>query len=160
MEFYSNPNAKCAENPQSSILAHPFSDVPFQEYLNPLVRTNKLVNSLFYHPFPSRLASGLYSLSPLAFYFSRMLVEFSLTCIFQHVGKNVSIYGVHIPTKCIESIHLYSCLSPPLKTASKIFLKHISPKAEGVEKAMIFSIKIQSENMKMTWRMSLLQFCK
>ena len=90
-----------------------------------------------------------------------MLVQFSLTCIFQHVvGKNVSIYGVHIPTKCIESIHLYSCLSPPLKTASKIFLKHISPKAEGVEEAMIFSIKIQSENMKMTWRMSLLQFCK
>ena len=150
----------CRESPIFYFNA-PLSDVSFQEYLNPLVRTNKLVNSLFYHPFPSRLASGLYSLNSLVFNLSRMLVEFSLTCIFQHVvGKNVSIYGVHIPTKCIESIHLYSCLSPPLKTASKIFLKHIFPKAEGVEEAMIFSIKIQSENMKMTWRMSLLQFCK
>ena len=121
MEFSSNPNTKCAENPQSSISTHVFSNVPCQEYLNPQVRTNKLVNSLFYHSCPSRLASGLYSLNSLAFYLSRMLVEFSLTCMLQHVRKNVSIYRVHIPTKCIESIHLYSCLSPPLKTAGKIF---------------------------------------
>ena len=26
--------------------------------------------------------------------------------------KNLSIYGVHIPTKCIESMHFSSCPSP------------------------------------------------
>ena len=32
----------------------------FQKYLNPQVRTNKLVNSVVYHPCPSRLASGIH----------------------------------------------------------------------------------------------------
>ena len=32
----------------------------FQKYLNPQVRTNKLVNSVFYHPCPSRLASVIH----------------------------------------------------------------------------------------------------
>ena len=35
-------------------------------------------------------------------------------------GKIFSIYGVHIPRKCIESMHFYLCLSPPLKTPGRI----------------------------------------
>ena len=42
-------------------------------------------------------------------------------------------------------MHFYSWLSPPLKTPGSIFWKSVSPKTEGVEKAMIGSIKIQSE---------------
>ena len=47
-----------------------------------------------------------------------MLVEFSLTCIFYHVWEIFSIYGVHIPRKCIEYMHFYSCLSPQKKVAT------------------------------------------
>ena len=74
-------------------------------------------------------------------------------------GKNVSIDGVHIPRKCNESMHFYSCPTPPLKTPGRIFSKSVSPKAKGVEESMICSIKIQSENMKMTWNINLLIFC-
>ena len=42
-------------------------------------------------------------------------------------------------------MHFYSWLSPPLKTPGIFFWKSASPKAEGVEKAMTGSIKIQSE---------------
>ena len=52
----------------------------------------------------------------------------------------------------------YSCRSPPLKTPARIFWKSVSPKTEGEEEAMICSIKIQSENMKMTWNISLFPF--
>ena len=41
-----------------------------------------------------------------------MLVEFSLKRLY--FGK-FQIYGVHIPRKCIDSRHFYSCPSP-LKT--------------------------------------------
>ena len=41
-------------------LTHPFSDVlSFQKYLNLQVRINKMVNSVVYYPFPSRLASNI-----------------------------------------------------------------------------------------------------
>ena len=52
----------------------------------------------------------------------------------------------------------YSYLSSPLKTPGRIFWKFISPKTERVEEAMICSIKIQSENIKMTWNISLFPF--
>ena len=38
-------------------------------------------------------------------------------------GEIFSIYGIHIPRKCIESMHFYSCFNPPLKTSGRIFLK-------------------------------------
>ena len=70
-----------------------------------------------------------------------------------------SIYGVHIPRKCIESMHFYSCPSPPLKTQGSIFENLFPPKTEGLDEAMACSIKIQSENIKMTWNISLFTFC-
>ena len=64
---------------------------PFQKYLNPQVRINKLVNSVVYHPCPSILAWGI---NPYFFKLcsvlslTRMLVEFSLTFILYHVWEN------------------------------------------------------------------------
>ena len=52
----------------------------------------------------------------------------------------------------------YSIPSPPLKTPVRIFWKSVSLKTEGVEEAMICSIKIPSENMNMTWNISLFPF--
>ena len=49
----------------------------------------------------------------------------------------------------------YSFPSHPLKTLDRIFWKSVFPKTEGVEEAMICSMKIESENMKMTWNISL-----
>ena len=53
----------------------------FQKYFKPQVRTNKMVNSVFYHPCPSILASRI---QPFIFFkflralsLSRMFVEFS-----------------------------------------------------------------------------------
>ena len=69
MEFSWNPNIiKCTENPQSFISTHSFllMSPVFQKYLNPHVRINNLVNSVVYHPCPSRLAS----LNSLGFYLS------------------------------------------------------------------------------------------
>ena len=63
----------------------------FQKYLNTQVRTNKLVNSVVYHLCPSILASVIH---PYFFKLlrvlppSRMLVQFSLTCIFYHAWEN------------------------------------------------------------------------
>ena len=58
MEFSSNPNTKCTKKPQCSISTQPFSDASSQKYLNPQVKTNKLVNSIFYHLCSLRLAAG------------------------------------------------------------------------------------------------------
>ena len=87
-----------------------------------------------------------------------MLVEFSLTCILQHVWEKCFNLWCSNSYKIIESILFYSCPSSPLKTSGRIFGKSLSPKAEGMEEAMICSIKNQSENMKMTWNISLFPF--
>ena len=85
---------------------------------------------------------------------------FSDLYILTFPGKKISIYDVHISIKCIESMHFYSSPSPPLKTLSRSFWKSVFPKAEEeVEGAMICSIKIQSENLKMPWYISLFTFC-
>ena len=135
----------------------------FKNISTPKFKTNKMVNSVVYRPCPQDYPQGYI----LSYFFkllrvlslSRMLVESFLTCIFHHVWKMFLTYGVHIPRKCIESMHFYSCLSPPLKTWGRIFWKSVSPKTKGVEETMICFIKIQSENMKMTWNISLFIFC-
>ena len=49
-------------------------------------------------------------------------------------GKNVSIYGVHIPGKCIEFMHFYTHAQFPLKTPGRIFGKAVSPRGKGWKK--------------------------
>ena len=58
---------------------------------------------------------------------SRMLNEFSLTCTFHHVWENFFSLWCW---KCIETLHFYSCTSPPLKTPGRIFLKMCFPQNE------------------------------
>ena len=55
-------------------------------------------------------------------------------------------------------MHFCSCPTPPLKTPGRSFLKSVSLKSEGVEEAMICSIKIQSKDMKMNWNIDLVTF--
>ena len=133
----------------------------FQKYLNPQIRTSKLVNGVAYHHCPSRLASGMHliSLSSLGIYLSpEYLLNFPWLVYFTTCWKKFSIYGVHIPKRCIKSMNLYWCPNSPLKTPSTIFWKSVSPRSKnkGVEETMIYFIKIQSENMKMTWNICLL----
>ena len=84
----------------------------------------------------------------------RMLVEFSLTCIFNMCEIFFNLWCSH-SKKIIEYMLFYSCLSPPLKTSDWIFWKSVSPKTEGVGRS---SAKIQSENIKMTLNISLFPF--
>ena len=94
------------------------------------------------------------------------------------VGKNVQIYGVHIPRKCIESSHFFSIPPSPLKTLPQAliitlprqmeitysprqhFFEHlVSPAAERGGGIYDVLINIQSENMKITWNIRLFTFC-
>ena len=78
----------------------------FQNYLNPQVRTIKLVNSVFLPPLSFKISlrdiSFYISLNFLGFYLSKMLAEFSLICFFQRVWKKVLIFGVHTPRKSMN----------------------------------------------------------
>ena len=67
-------------------------------------------------------------------------------------------YGVHITRKCIESMYFDSYPSSPLKTPGRIFWKSFSPKQKGMKKTMICFIKVQPENVKMTWNIRLFIF--
>ena len=108
----------------------------FQKYLNPLVTTTKLVNSVFYTPLSFMISlrdtSFYISLNSLEFYLIRALVEFSLTCIFQHAWEKFFHLWCSHSQKIIESMLLYSCPSPPLKTLGRTFGKSVFPKTEGV----------------------------
>ena len=147
MECSWNPHKKCTEKSQASISTHHISDFPFfQKYLNPKVRTNKLVTNVVYHPCPSRLASGIHPYFFKLFRFlslSRMLVEFYVNSA--KCGKTFSIYGVHI-RQCIESMHFYSCLSSLLKTAGIASVPPSMAKNKGMKETMsiICFINIQS----------------
>ena len=137
----------------------------FKKYLNPQVRTNKLVNSVIvYHSCPSRLASGyiLISLNFLVLYislqnacwiFSDLYIPLCVGKIFQFMvftlerALNLCIF-THTPV-------------PHSKLQVKFFENLFPPRAKnnGVEETMICFIKIQSENMKMTWNIGLFICC-
>ena len=106
-----------------------------QCYLPPLSFKIGL-NDTSFHISLNSLGLGFY-LSPECLLNFLWLV-YSTTC-----GKLFSIYGVHIPRKCIESTHFYSCPSSPLKTPRRNFWKFASSKTKGLEDTMICFIKIQ-----------------
>ena len=142
MEFSWNHNIKCTEKYQSSIFTHPFLMSPlFQKYLNPQVRTNKLVNSIVYHPCPSRLYSHGYILS--SFFKILRVLSLSRMLVYSTIyGKIFSIYGVHIPRKCIESMHFYSCPSPHSKLQVEVFEKLFPPRQNGWRELWFASSKL------------------
>ena len=165
MEFSWNPNTKCTEKPQSSISTHPFSDVPyFSKISQPPGKNQQIGKQCCLPPLPFKISlmdtSFHISLNFLGFYLSPGCLLNFLWLVYSTMCEIIfSIYGVHIPRKCIESMHFYSYLSPPLKTPGRIFWKSVSPKTKGVEETIIWFIKIQSENMKTTWGISLFIFC-
>ena len=104
----------------------------FQKYRNPQVTTKKLANSVFYHPCPSRLASGIrpYFFNSLEFYSLQNACGIFWLVYSTMCGKKFSIYGVHI-RKCIESMHFYWLPSSALRTPCTIFWKKsVSPQGQ------------------------------
>ena len=73
-------------------------------------------------------------------------------------GKNFSIYDVHIPRKSLNLCFFSYSPVPHSKLLVDFFENLFTPRQKWWEEAMIYSIKIQSENMKMTWNISLFPF--
>ena len=129
----------------------------FQKYLKTQVRTNKLVNSVVYHLCPSILTSGIHPyffklLRVLSL--SRMLVQFSVTCIFQHVWENFQFMMFTLENELNLCIFTHAPV-PHSKLLVQFFENLFPPRAKNkrVEETMICFIKIQSENMKI-WNIS------
>ena len=131
----------------------------FQKYLNPQVGTNKLVNSVGYHRYSSILASGMHP------YFFKLLKVLSLQ-------NACSIFcDLYIPPCVGEKFQFMVftlenefnlCIFTHARVLhSKLqvqFFENLFPpraKNKGVEETLICFIKAQSENMKMTWNISL-----
>ena len=73
-------------------------------------------------------------------------------------SKKFSIYGVHILRKSLNlCIFTYAPIAHS-KLQVEFFENLFAPRQKGLEEAMICSVKIQSENMKMTWNISLFPF--
>ena len=106
----------------TSILMYPFSGVPGyrqkigkQCYL-PLLLIRISLNDTSFHISWNSFRLGVLSLSRM------ILIEFSLTCQLHHVWGKSAVYGIHIPRKCIDSMHFYS-FPTLLKTPGRIFCK-------------------------------------
>ena len=60
-----------------------------------------------------------------------MLVNFFLKLVYSTmVEKKFQIYGIHIPRKCDESRHFYSCPTPQSKLSPKFLSSPPLPQAE------------------------------
>ena len=87
----------------------------FQKYLNPQVRTKKLVNNVFYHPCPSRLASQGYI---SGIHLLRLLSLQNACWIFcdlympTFVGKIFNLW-CHIPRKSLNRCFFTHAPVPP-----------------------------------------------
>ena len=133
----------------------------FQKHLNTQVRANKLVNSVVYHPCPSILASrihpypyffkllkGFISLQHACWIFSDLYIPSRMRKLFQ--------FMVFTLENALNLCIFTQAPVPHSRLQVKFFeiLFSLGTKNEGVEETMICSIKIQSENMKMTWNIN------
>ena len=73
-------------------------------------------------------------------------------------GKDFSIYGVHIPRKSLNLCFYTHAPVAHSKLLGEFFENLFPPRQKGWEEAMICYIKIQLENMKMAWNISLFPF--
>ena len=87
-----------------------------------------------------------------------MLVEFSLTCIFQHVWEKFFNLWCHIPRNSLNLCFFTHAPVPHSKLLVEFFENLFPPRQKGLEEAMICFVKIQSENMKMTSNITLFPF--
>ena len=134
MKFSSSPNISVLRclNPlfQSSL----FRCLSLSRISHPKIRINKIVNSVDYHPSPSRLVSRTYS--NFFLYTPQGFIPLHETCLifFSNLyippcGKNLGISCVNIPRECIESRSFDSCSHFPVKTRPEVLI--ITPQAEG-----------------------------
>ena len=72
--------------------------------------------------------------------------------------KKISVYGVHIPRKSLNLSFSTHAPVPHSKLLLEFFGNLFPPRQKEWEEAMIWSIKIQSENMKMARNISLFPF--
>ena len=128
----------------------------FQKYLNPQLRANKWVNSIVYNLCPSLLASGTH---PYFFKLFRVLslsrMLFSILSdlyIPPCVGKKFQFMLFTLENELNLCIFTHAP-APHSKLQVQFFENLFPPRSnnKGVEETMIYFIKIQSENMKMTW---------
>ena len=88
-----------------------------------------------------------------------MLVEFYNVCIPPCMRK---IFQFMVFTFLENALNICIFTHAPVphsKLQAGFFENLFYPKTKGVEKTMICCIKIQSENMKMTWNIRLFIFC-
>ena len=143
-----------------------------------------MVNSIDYHPCPSRLASRcilsyFYELLR-TFSLSSMLVEFSLKLVYiPPCVENFFKFMVFTFLENALNLGIFTHVSPHSKLAPKFLLSHPRQKEITHSQGSIFpkicfpnsrrgggnydllyqNTKIQSENMKMTWDIRLFIFC-
>ena len=73
-------------------------------------------------------------------------------------GKIFSIYGVHILRKSLNLCFFTHAQVPHSKLLVELLENLFSPRRKGWAEAIIFSIEIQTGNMKMAWNISLFPF--
>ena len=134
----------------------------FQKYLNTQVRTKKLANSVVYHLCPSILTSGI---NPYFFKLLRVLSLSGMIAQFLLLWLVYSTICGKIMVFTLENeVNLWSFThAPVLHSKLKVqFFENLFPpraKNKGLKETMICFIKIQSENMKMIWNISLFICC-
>ena len=82
----------------------------------------------------------------------RILENTFIRSIFTHVHPTQNLP----PSSCHHALDRRKLLIPPGRILSKICFPQ---QQKGVEETMIFFIKIQSENMKMTWNIRFFILC-
>ena len=89
-----------------------------------------------------------------------MYDELYLTCIFHHVWKKDFKFMMFTFLENVMNLGIFTRAPiPHSKLKTEFFENQFFPKQKEVEKTMICFIKIQSENIKMTWKASLFIFC-
>ena len=73
-------------------------------------------------------------------------------------GKNFLIYGVHILRQSLNLCVFTQTPVPHSKLLVEFFENQFPPRQKWLEEAIFCSVKIQSENMKMTLNISLFPF--
>ena len=134
-----------------------FYDVPsFSKIFKPTGQNQKIGKQCFLPPSSFKISlrdtSFYISLNSLGFYLSRMVVKFSLTCIFQLLWEKL------FNLWCSHS-QIYAFLLMPQSSTQNSWQNFLFPQRQkGWEEAIICSIKMQSENIGITWNISLFPF--
>ena len=122
-----------------------------------------MLTTLVLQDYPQRYIL-LYSITPEGFIsLQNACWIFSDLHIPPYVGKIFAVHNWYLLFTLLKNAsNLYIFTHAPVihsKLQAEFFENLFPPKAKGVEKTMIWFIKIQSENVKMTWSNSSFIFC-